>query len=162
MGKKKKRVHINRGKKQIKKKLNFMDRAKIAAIILAIFSPLFVYIFFKNQERNDLLQNNSFNTIAVIEKLKPRQRKGISGSEDVIYFKFLRRDTIIHQIEQVMSGEISRKNIKIGNAYEVKVVNTDYRIFKLNLETKIDYQDSNWKSKIHKYLSERHKSNVLK
>ncbi|MBI9056543.1 MAG: hypothetical protein JEZ01_02100 [Labilibaculum sp.] len=158
--KKKKKVQNNRSKKHNTKQLGLRKRVKIAFILIGLFSPLFVYIFFKNQERKELLENDSFQTVAFIEYLKPRQRKGINGSVDVIYFKFIHGDTVVHSIKQTMAGRISSKAIKIGNAYELTVVNSDNDIFKLNIDKRIDSCYSNVGVKCHKYKSERHKQNI--
>lgn len=157
MRKNKKRIENNRGKKKLKKQLSIKDRAKIALILIGIFSPLLVYIYFNTQERNELLRNDSFETIAFIEKLKRNSRKGTTTSEDVIYFNFQYNDTIHHEIYSTMTGTISGKKMKIGDAYNLTVVKSNTSIFKLKLESKIDTIYSNSNVKCHKFKSERHK-----
>jgi hypothetical protein len=157
MNKKNKKIQINKSKKQKRRQLSLKDRAKVALILIGLFSPLFIYILFKNQERKELFENDSFQTVAFIEQLKPRQRKGINGSQDVIYFKFLHGDTVVHLIEQTMAGRIANRGLKIGNAYELTVVNSNYKIFKLNLDRQIDSCCSYRSAKRHKYNTEKHK-----
>ncbi|GAB7089704.1 hypothetical protein [Marinifilum fragile] len=145
------------GKKKSNKEFSVKNRVKLAFILLAIFSPIFVFIHFNHKKNKELLQNDSFKTIAFIEKLRPNQRKGITTSKDVIYFKYRHNDTVFHGIHQEMVGTISGLKMKIGDAHELIVARSNSSVYRLNLDSKLDTVFNNSTVKCHSYKSERHR-----
>lgn len=139
------------------KELGIKDRIKLAFILLAIFSPIFVFIYFNHKKRIELLQNDSFKSIAFIEELRPNQRKGITTSKDVIYFKYRHNDTLFHGITQGSVGTISGLNMKIGDAHNLIIARSNSNVYRLNFDLKLDTIFNNSAVKCHSYKSERHR-----
>jgi hypothetical protein len=126
---------LKRNKKKNKLKISNNKLYLLIAIVVSLFA---FYIIEKRAEKKFLLNTNSFKTLGVIEKLKENSRKGKSGREDVIYFYFIKNDTIYHKIESTNKGFIKKENIKEGNVFELHVVKNDFGYFKMNFENKID------------------------
>jgi hypothetical protein len=108
-------------------------------LLIALIVGLFAYyIIERSAEKKFLLETNSFKTLGIIEKLKENSRKGKSDYEDIIYFYFIKNDTIYHKIESTNKGFIKEKNIKKGDVFELNVVKNKFNYFKINFENKID------------------------
>ncbi|WP_066219835.1 hypothetical protein [Formosa haliotis] len=102
--------------------------------ILLFALPLFVLIYFNGQNRQEKLKNESFTTYGIIEKLRPNSQKGTTTRKDVVYFYFVKNDTVFHKITDLTENGIKRLGIKINDCYEVKVVKSDFGIFDIDFK----------------------------
>ena len=123
-------------------------------LIIILFSILFFYAY----KRKEKLNKNPFITFGVVEKLRPRASKSTITKQDVIYFYFIKNDTVFHKLTTLSVGNIENKKIELNNAYELKVAESDYGNFKIDFNKKvnkfIDKKDFNK----HVFNSEKHRN----
>ncbi|RBP26931.1 hypothetical protein DFR65_1131 [Oceanihabitans sediminis] len=147
-------------KKREKEKKETSSLKKIGYILLFAL-PLFVLIYFNGQNRQEKLKNDSFTTYGIIEKLLPNSSKGTTTRKDVVYFYFVKNDTVFHKIKDLTENGIKRLGIKINDCYEVKVVKSDYGIFDIDFKKRKDtlidkknYKNQIYNTFIHKNIIE--------
>lgn len=151
---------MTKKKKKSKKKKEPSSIKKIGYILL-VFSPIFIMIYFNGQSRKEKLETESFNTIGVVEKLKPNSKKGRTTRKDVVYFYFIKNDTVFHKLTDLTNNGIKRLGIKTNECYELKVVKSDYGIFEIDFNKKIDtiidkseYKTQKYNTSIHRNIIE--------
>ncbi|MEM6685039.1 MAG: hypothetical protein AAF617_04505 [Bacteroidota bacterium] len=108
------------------------------AIVTVVITFLMIFMlakWTKNYEKKQL--ENSFMTIGVIEKLQPRASK-TRGTEDRIFFFFVKNDTVFHRTHALDTGKISELSLNIGNCFEVKVAKQDAEIFECYFNKRVD------------------------
>lgn len=147
-------------KKREKQKKETRLPRKIGYILLFAL-PLFVFAYFNREYRQEKLKNDSFTTYGIIEKLMPNSAKGTTTRKDVVYFYFVKNDTVFHKIKNLTENGINRLGIKIDDCYEVKVVKSDYGIFDINFKKRKDtviykksYKNQIYNTFIHKNIIE--------
>ncbi|WP_159948002.1 hypothetical protein [Polaribacter septentrionalilitoris] len=147
-------------KKREKQKKETSSLKKIGYILLFAL-PLFALIYFNRQNRQEKLKNNSFTTYGIIEKLRPNSPKGTTTRKDVVYFYFVKNDTVFHKITDLTENGIKRLGLKINDCYEVKVVESDYGIFDIDFEKRKDtmiekknYKNQKYNTSIHRNIIE--------
>jgi hypothetical protein len=150
MTKKKKRK-----KKSKKKEPNSIKKN---GYILLVALPFFVLIYFNGQNRKKRLKTESFTTYGTVEKLKPNTSKGRTTRQDVVYFYFVKNDTVFHKLEQLTLGGIDRLKIKMNESFEMKVVKSDYGIFKIDFKKRKDTIIDKRKHQIQKYNTSIHRN----
>ena len=131
---------------------------KTIGYILLFVLHIFTLLYFYRQNRLDKLKNNSFTTYGIVEKLKPNSPKGTITREDVVYFYFLKNDTVFHKISNLSEYEIERLGIKINDCFEVKVVKSDYEIFDIDFKKRKDTMIDKRKFKTQIYNSIIHRN----
>jgi hypothetical protein len=124
---------------------------------IAVCIPLFTWIWFNRQNRLEELTNNSIDTVAIIEHLKPNQRKGTTTNKDVVYVFFQYQDKIIHEIDQISDGMIKKLDIKVGDRYPIKVSKADPNVFEISYKKEIDRIIELDMDLEHVYQSTRHR-----
>ncbi|MDX6748149.1 hypothetical protein SHK09_15230 [Polaribacter sp. PL03] len=144
-------------KKKKSKKKEISSIKKIRYIIL-IALPIFILIYFNGKKREEKLENNSFVTYGVIEKLRPKSMKGRTTRKDVVYFYFVKNNTVYHKITDLTVNGIERLGIKINDCFEVKVVESDYGIFAIDFKKKKDTIIDKRKYRIQKYNTSIHRN----
>ncbi len=142
-------------REQQKKETSFLK--KIGYILLFAL-PLFALIYFNQQNRQEKLKNDSFTTYGVIEKLRPNSPKGTTTRKDVVYFYFVKNDTVFHKITDLTENGIEQLGIKTNDCYEVKVVESDYGIFDIDFKKKKDSIIDKRKYQIQKYNTSIHRN----
>lgn len=147
------------GKKKKSKKKKFSVWSFIATVVFLV--SIFVFGRIRAKLKEEKLKENGFNTIAIVEKLKPYSRKGKRSRKDIVYFYFVKNDTVFHKISDLNSGTINRLDIKINDAFDVRVVIGDYGMFKVDYEARVDtvidkrdYQHQNYNTFIHRNIIE--------
>ena len=121
-----------------------------------MFVGIPILIMLNYNYKTEILKNNSYYTIGVIEHLRENKPAGRRREVDKIYFYFNHNDTIIHEIFTTSKGEISRLNICVGDKYELKVGISDTDIFQLNFMNKVDTVLQIDNSMQHIYESDKH------
>jgi hypothetical protein len=119
---------------------------------------LIIILFNFSEKRNEELEKNSYAAFGIIEKLKPNAPKGTTTRKDVVYFYFVKDDTVFHKIVNLANSGIKSLGIKINDCFEVKVVECDHEIFKIDFNKKVNKFIDKKKYKIHIYNSERHRN----
>ena len=137
---------------------NLSNGKQSLLIGIILIGILFSIIFLVSNKRNEKLENNSFTTIGIIEKLRPRASKSTITKEDVIYFYFIKNDTVFHKLTTLSVGNIENKKIELNNSYELRVVESDYGIFKIDFNKKVDRFIDKKDYEKHVYNSEKHKN----
>jgi len=147
-------------KRKNKRKKESSSIKKIGKILLFAF-PIFILVYFNGKRRKEKLENNSFLTYGIIEKLRPNVRKGKTTRQDVVYYYFVKNDTVFHKIKQLSRGTIDNLGIKLNDCFEVKVVKSDYGIFDINLKKrkgtiidKREYKVQIYNTSIHRNIIE--------
>lgn len=146
--------------KRKKNRKYWTKKDKIYSILTVgiIIIPLFFVIRYNAKTRKEKLNNESFITYGTIEKLKPYARKGTNTTKDLVYFYFVKNDTVYHKIKHLTSGGIKNLDIRLNNTYEVKVVESDYGIFDIDFKKKRDTLIDKRKYKIQKYNTVIHRN----
>ncbi|PTX60918.1 hypothetical protein C8N46_10574 [Kordia periserrulae] len=126
----------------------------ILTVAITFFLIFLMAKWIKNYEKEQL--ENSFFTIACIEKLKPRASK-TRGFEDRILFFFIKNDTVLHKVYTTYSGTIDKHNINEGDCFELKVAEKDYDVYECYFNKKIDTIISKKKYENHTYHTIFHK-----
>ncbi|MGK0447791.1 MAG: hypothetical protein ACJA2M_001570 [Polaribacter sp.] len=146
-----------------KKKKYWTKKDKVYSILIVglIVIPLFFVIRYNAKNRHEKLNSESFTTYGTIEKLRPNVSKGKTTRQDVVYFYFIKNDTVFHKLEQLTLGGIDRLGIKMNYCFEMKVVKTDYGIFDIDFKKRKDtlidkkkYQNQKYNTFIHKNIIE--------
>ena len=129
--------------------------------ILLVALPIFILIYFNRQSRKERLNKESFTTYGIIEKLSPNSRKGVTTRKDVVYFYFVKNDTVFHKLTDLRENGIDNLGIQVNDCYEVKVVKSDYEIFDIDFKKKKDtiidkrkYQIQKFNTSIHRNIIE--------
>jgi hypothetical protein len=144
-------------------KLKLSEKKEISSFkkigfILLFALPIFALIYFNGKKRKEKLENNSFLTYGIIEKLRPNVSKGTTTRKDVVYFYFVKNDTVFHKIKQLTNGGIDNLGIKINDCYEVQVVESDYGIFDIDFKKRKDTLIDKSKYEFHIYNTGIHMS----
>lgn len=147
--------------RKIEKQKKKSSSIKTIGYILLFVLPIFTLLYFYRQNRLEKLKNNSFTTYGIVEKLKPNFPKGTTTRKDVVYFYFVKNDTVFHKISELTEYGIKNLGIKINDCYEVKVVKSDYEIFHIDFkkrkDTMIDkrkFKTQIYNTSIHRYIIE--------
>ncbi|SFU67530.1 hypothetical protein SAMN05216480_112140 [Pustulibacterium marinum] len=104
------------------------------------------------------MENNSFKTYGTIEKLRPNVRKGTTTQKDVVYFYFVKNDSVFHKIKQLPNYGIEHLGIKLYESYSLKVVESDYGIFDIDFKKRKDtvIDKRNYKVQIYNTANHRY------
>ena len=147
-------------KKKRKKKSNKKEISSIKKIgyILLVAFPIFILIYFYGKKRKEKLENNSFITYGTIEKLRPNVSKSTTTRKDVVYYYFVKNDTVFHKIKQLTNGGIDNLGIKMNDCYQVKVVESDYGIFDIDFKKRKDTLIDKRKFKVQIYNTSIHRN----
>ncbi|WP_319811648.1 hypothetical protein [Polaribacter sp. PL03] len=84
--------------------------------------------------------------------------KGRTTRKDVVYFYFVKNNTVYHKITDLTVNGIERLGIKINDCFEVKVVESDYGIFAIDFKKKKDTIIDKRKYRIQKYNTSIHRN----
>lgn len=144
-------------KKRKSKKKEISSIKKIGYILLIAF-PISILIYFNGKKRKEKLENNSFLTYGIIEKLRPNVSKSTTTRKDVVYYYFVKNDTVFHKIKQLTNGGIDNLGIKMNDCYEVKVVESDYGIFDIDFKKRKDTLIDKRKYKVQIYNTSIHRN----
>ncbi len=131
---------------------------KTIGYILLFVLPIITLLYFNRQTRLEKLKNNSFTAYGIIEKLKPNSPKGTTTRKDVVYFYFVKNDTVFHKIWDLTEYGIESLWIKINDCFEVKVVKSDYEIFDIDFKKRKDTMIDKRKFKTQIYNSSIHRN----
>ena len=154
---------MGRKKKNKRKKKNWTNKDKIYSILTVgiIIISLFLIIRNNAKNREEQLENNSFLTYGTIEKFRPNVSKGKTTRQDVVYFYFVKNDTVFHKLKQLTLGGIERLKLNIYESYEMKVVESDYGIFEIDFKKRKDtiidkrnYKTQKYNTFIHRNIIE--------
>ena len=149
----------------IKKKKKYTSKQKLVYVIstLVIMSFFFYLDFYFKEKKKEKINNGSFETFAVIEKVKSNVRKSgrYNSRKDVVYFYFIRNDTVFHRIENKQNHFIKKNDISLGNSFRIKIASTDYDVFEIDFNDKMK-ESIDIKSFINVYESERHEKILAK
>jgi len=145
-------------KRKKKSKKKEPSSIKKIGYILLVALPFFVLFYFNGQNRKERLETEAFTTYGIIEKLRPNSMKGRTTRKDVVYFYFVKNDTVFHKLTDLTENGIERLGIKINDCYEVKVVKSDYGIFDIDFKKKKDTIIDKRKYQIQKYNTSIHRN----
>lgn len=145
-------------KKKKSKKKRESSSTKKNGYILLVFIPIFITAYFNGQQRKKRLSTESFNTIGVIEKLRPNSPKGRTTRKDVVYFYFVKNDTVFHKITDLTENGIEKLGIKKNDCYKLKVVKSDYGIFDIDFKKRKDTLIDKRKYKVQIYNTSIHRN----
>jgi hypothetical protein len=134
------------------------DGKKSALIGIILIGILFSILFFYANKRKEKLNENPFITFGIVEKLKPNASKSTITEQDVIYFYFIKNDTVFHKVTTLSVGNIENKKIELNNAYELKVAESDNGIFKIDFNKKLNKYIDKTKYLNHIYNSQKHRN----
>ncbi len=134
------------------------DGKKSALIGIILIGILFSILFFYANKRKEKLNKNPFITSGIVEKLRPNASKSTVTKQDVIYFYFVKNDTVFHKITTLSVGNIENKKIELNNAYELKVAESDNGIFQIDFNKKLNKYIDKKKYQKHIYNSEKHRN----
>ncbi|KAF9657703.1 MULTISPECIES: hypothetical protein [Tenacibaculum] len=107
----------------------------LTLIILAI---LFSFIYGLRAYQKNKLNKGAFITYATIEKLKENTRKGKSGRTDIVYFYFIKNDSVIHKLKQIPPKSIKKEKLKLNETFKIRVAKSDYNVFEIDFDERID------------------------
>ena len=108
------------------------------AIVTVVIIFLMIFLmakWAKNYEEKQLA--NSFMTVGVIEKLQHRTSK-TRGTEDRVFFFFVKNDTVFHRTHTLNTGKISELSLNVGDCFEVKVAKQDSEVFECYFNKRVD------------------------
>ncbi|MFD2567180.1 hypothetical protein [Pseudotenacibaculum haliotis] len=146
-------------KKQKKDKKKKINRYLLIGT-LGFFVLIFIFIYYNGKAREQKLKDKGFDSVAIVEKLKLNASKGTTGTEDIVYFYFVKGDTVFHKISSLHSGTIKRLKIKLNDAFLLRIVKDDYSIKKVNYKVRIDTFIDKRKYHIHRYNTLIHKNKI--
>lgn len=147
---------VKRKRKKKSSKRKFSIPQLIATVLFVV--TIFVFSQYNKRTRDKKLNELGFNTIAIVEKTKRNASKGTTGTKDLVYFYFVKNDTVFHKISDLHSGTINRFDINVGDAFPVRVVRDDYDIKKVDYSVKLDTFIDKGKYKIQRYNTLIHKN----
>ena len=133
------------------------DSLKAVGVILLLFIPIFVIIYFNGKNRKKKLENDSFETLAVVEKLVYSSKKGTNTSEDIVYFYFVQDSIVYHKLTDLPVGAIKNLSIKEDYCYRLQVVKSDFGIFDVDFDNRIDTIIDKFQFSQHEYNTSIHK-----
>ena len=107
-------------------------------LTLAILGTFFLLIYTVKAYKKNKLTNGTFTTYATIELLKENQRKGKSGRIDIVYFYFVKNDSVIHKLKQIPVKSIRKQKIKLNETFKIKIAKSDYGVFEIDFIERID------------------------
>lgn len=88
------------------------------------------------------IKNDSFESVAVIEKLKRHSsyshRKYRSRYRDIVYFYFVKNDTVFHKITFLKDKEIDKLGLQENQTFYLRVGNNDYDVFDVSFRSPVD------------------------
>lgn len=152
--------------KYILKKFNIFNSMtkkksnKYMLLTLLSISIFLLCIYMYKQIRKEKLEAGSFNIYGVVEKLEANKFDGKTSKKDIVYFYFIKNDTVFHKIKNLPNGGIKKHNIQLNDCFEVKVAKSDYGIFNIDFEEKKDttINKSNYKNQ--QYNSRAHRNTI--
>ena len=103
-----------------------------------------------------------FTTYATVEKLKENVRKGRFGRIDIVYFYFIKNDTVVHKLKQIPVKSIQKQKIKLNETFRLKVAKSDYGVFEIDFSERVDTTINKKDYKTHKYNTLIHKNIIEK
>lgn len=104
-------------------------------IILGIF---FLWIYSVKINRKNKLEKEAFTTYATIELLKENRIKGKSGRIDIVYFYFVKNDSVFHNLKEIPANSIRNKKIVLNETFRIEVAKSDYGVFEIDFTERID------------------------
>lgn len=107
-------------------------------LTLAILGTFFLVIHVVGIYRKNKLTKGAFTTYATVELLKENQRRGKSGKTDIVYFYFVKNDSVFHKLKLVPVKSISKQKIRLNETFKIKVAKSDYGIFEIDFIERID------------------------
>jgi hypothetical protein len=126
-------------KKKKKRKKKLINKIKLTPLLtLLILGIFFGLIFTIKTYRKNKLTRGAFKTYGTVELLKENSRKGKSGRIDIVYFYFVKNDSVFHKIKQIPAKSIQKMKIKLNETYRVKVAKSDYSVFEIDFSERID------------------------
>ena len=126
------------GRKKKKKYWSKKDKIYSVLTVVGIIGCLTILILFNRKNRIEKLENDSFETYGTIEKLRQNVSKSTTTRKDVVYFYFVKNDSVFHKIKQLTNGGIKQLGIKQNESYSLKVVESDYGIFDIDFKKRKD------------------------
>jgi len=141
------------GKKKPKHK--WTKKTIVYSVLTVLFVPLPFILFGLSLEddRQNKLANDSFVTVGTIEKFKYGYK-----SSYIVYYFFVKNETVYHRTESYPYDVKKKWNLKEGEAFELKVVKSDYSVSEFNFSKPIDTLIDKDKFSVHKYNSWIHRS----
>ena len=131
---------------------------------LALFTIavlLFFYFYHYETAKRTKLQQGAFESYATLEKLKENSRDGKTDKVDLIYFYFVKNDTVFHKLKRMPAEFVKKKRLKQNETYKIRVADTDYSVFKIDFKERVDttilkqnYTTQIYDSFIHKNILE--------
>ncbi|SEM31474.1 hypothetical protein SAMN04488008_1155 [Maribacter orientalis] len=107
-------------------------------LTLSLLGVFFLLIYGVRVYRQNKLKKGAFITFATIEKLKENVTKGKSGRIDIVYFYFIKNDSVIHKLKQIPAKSIKKKKLKLKESFKVRIAKSDYGVFEIDFEKRID------------------------
>ncbi|MFK8038124.1 MAG: hypothetical protein AB8B74_07540 [Crocinitomicaceae bacterium] len=114
-------------------------KVKMIVIVSTLFALIlfFMVVSYFQDVKAESLAENGFMTVAVIEKTKDDVLGGKSQKRDLIYFYFIKNDTVFHDMKSLNWVGIHHYVIKVGNSFEMQVDASDYSNFNINFSKRI-------------------------
>lgn len=138
-----------------------MKKSKLY-ILIGLVILITSYIIYKKIDRRNKLNGKTFETTAFVEKIVLHSKKAKTGYRDIIYFYFIKNDTVFHNLKYLKDYESQKRGIALKDGFSIKISSTDYDIWQLNLENKKDtlwvdktfYANQEYNTIIHKNIIE--------
>ncbi|WP_223034881.1 hypothetical protein [Hanstruepera marina] len=146
------------GRKKKKKYWSKKDKVYSVLTVVGIVTCLTVLITHNRKNRAEKLENESFETYGIIEKLRPNVSKSTTTRRDVVYFYFVKNDSVFHKIKYLTNGGIKNLGIKLNESYALKVVESDYGIFDIDFKKRKDTLIDKRKYKVQIYNTTIHRN----
>lgn len=138
-----------------------MQKSKLY-ILIGLIILITSFIIYKKIDRRNKLNGKTFETTAFVEKIAFHSKKAKTGHRDVIYFYFIKNDTVFHNLKYLKDYESQKRGITLKDGFSIKISSTDYDIWQLNLDNKRDtiwvdktlYVNQEYNTIIHKNIIE--------
>lgn len=131
-------------------------------LTLAIIGASFLIIYTFKIYKENKLDKGSFITYATVELLKENQKKSKFGKIDLVYFYFIKNDSVFHRVSEIPVKGIRKKNIKLNETFKMNVASSDYGVFEVDFDKRIDtiinkkkYQTHIYNTFIHRNIIEQ-------
>ena len=107
-------------------------------LTLIILGTFFLSIYSVKIYRKNKLTKGAFTTYATVELLKEDQRKGKSGRIDLVYFYFVKNDSVFHNLKEIPAKSIRKQKIMLSETFQLEVAKSDYGVFEIDFTERID------------------------
>ncbi len=128
---------------------------------LISISVFLLCIYVYKQIRNLKFDEGSFKAYGMVEKIDTNAFDGKTAKKDIVYFFFIKNDTVFNKIKHLPNGSIKKHNINLKDCFELTIAKSDYSIFDIDFEKKKDtvlkksnYTNQHYTSNAHKKLLE--------